>query len=231
MRHVFLFSFLILIVFCLWAVTRHVLLIRKIECVVGPNQQPCTSSTVDQLSTLRNTPLLFSSPEIKIASVLNNEPYQTVRVNRRLPDTLIIVLETLTYSYRLQTEDKEFVVTDTGIAFERSSNTELPKLNSASELVLENKRVKPEFHSHFLLLLAAIELNSLSIDSVQLLDSQTLEITLQEPETTVIVNPSLAANQLQTALVILKNNKVSELSDPVQKLDMRFDLPVLRTTN
>ncbi|MBP9820202.1 hypothetical protein KBC79_05730, partial [Candidatus Woesebacteria bacterium] len=202
-----------------------------IECVVGPDQQPCTSNTVDQLSTLRNTPLLFSSPEIIIANVLSKEPYQTVRVNRRLPDTLIIVLETLTYSYRLQTEDKEFVVTDIGTVFERPSTLELPKLNSASELVLENNKVKPEVHSHFLLLLAAVKLNSLSIDSIQLLNSQTLEITLQESKTTVIVNPSLAANQLQTALVILKNNKVSELSDPVQKLDMRFDLPVLRTTN
>lgn len=213
----------------LYCMLRFVLVVRTVRCQLNETHEPCPTETVAALHALIDQPLLYSDLPGLAEQALATHNLYLAAYSRQLPDTLLLEVTPTEYEFGVQTSTRTFVVTTKGHVLEHTIPAELPTLYLADHLITHNELPSQQLISTSKTALSTLMQLQLTFTKAEIISLQELRVELQDPEITVIVNPAQAQSQLQKVPVVLTSQAVYEIPEKLVELDMRFEMPVIRT--
>lgn len=206
--------------------------IKQIECQL--EQQPCPSEIASQFEQLYGNAIYFFDGS-QIDSALQTTPtFYVARYQFKLPHTLHVSLrqQALAYTLTTMTKEKSLAVTTDG-----RITTTVP---STSQIVVEvpdaewsklSEETTVDVGLHTTLTTALRELTELNLPIYQLvlIDTQTLALYLPE-KPTIILDATQISSSVARLKLVLAELEVNPMPTQVQEIDVRYKLPVLRTS-
>lgn len=223
------FLFTTISIIFLYCMLQYVLVIKQVVCTVQEQMTTCPGEVKSKLSFLKEQPLLFSELSSEIEKSLSSQPFTLVTIARELPTTIRIELSETEYNYGIATPTRSFVITTDQVALEKSIPSGVPTVFATETAVNPNSLPDESLIAVNSTALSTLSQLSLEPAIVHYISPQELKIELQERNLTVIVNPARVEREIRTIPIVLNNPQFKEIPEPVAELDMRFDMPVIRT--
>jgi len=206
--------------------------IRHIKCSI--NAQPCDSTELANFNFLYGQPIFFFNQAKLVTSLSSDSPLKLEKVNFRLPNTIELTLSQQTAAYQVASDGQAQVLTisSAGLVMPSTSQTQLTTIYVSADILsrLQTQTVMDaQFHQQIIDLLATLATNNQASPILTWVDNETLALdTPNQPQ--IILDPS----NLRTDLARLKITQQALQSQPsisqVAEIDVRYQLPVLRTT-
>lgn len=227
---------LVLAVFglALWIANTRWFIIREIECIVQDQSAPDICS---QLDFLKNKSLLFSDLEHTglYQDLIKNDQgqvFQTKLVERQLPNKMIVHLVKEEPSYQLIIEDKSYWINHQNYYGQNDPSLDLPKVELSSEhqQLVGKSQIDPTFNKKVITLLDHLRDYQVNFDRIYL-NGEHSEIYLQD-NTKLIFQLSQNSQTLapKIKLISLQLGEIEDfLPHGMEQIDLRFDLPVIKT--
>lgn len=203
--------------------------VQTVSCLV--ETQPCPAD-VSQKLNLQGRQLLFSDHQRQITTDLAGLPYQVVKVSLVLPHTVVAELKPQPSAYQLLNNGQVYLVDQSGLLFQVTQPmADLPIIQVSHANILDLTQREVPAATHQFWLEAAAGAKDLGFGAMELraVNEATILIRLADSLQAVISNeqPLLQLERLQT---ILKQQAHTTPKEPIHEIDLRFRLPVLRTT-
>ncbi|HEX7017455.1 MAG TPA: hypothetical protein VF209_00915 [Patescibacteria group bacterium] len=205
--------------------------IKTVDCTLGG--VACPGEVTQALNIFVGRSFFFTDLNL----LFNQEPtlsqYRLSKVQKKLPGTLIFELQPYLTGYQLyfSDQDKTLTVDSQRGLLEQKSET-LPTITTQvplSDLEVEGK-IDPDIHQSLVELVGAISKYQLEYQHIILENKQVIRISLREGINGIISIDTTPAKVAQLAF-IQKNVDLASFDQHVQVIDVRYRLPVLRTTN
>lgn len=203
--------------------------IRQVNCRLE-NQPPFSESQVcQQLQQLIGTRILFRDfyQDEQLAQLLfvtdTKEIYDIAELSKSLAGTVDLVLTDRPPVYRLERDGQLQLVTASG-SF-RENNDQLV----VTQIINDQDIYDEAVHSFLAQLLTALGDNSQTVHTIRLISQERFELEINGFPTIIVElkqDPQQVASRLTTVLTELDP---AEVDLALQELDLRFELPVLRT--
>lgn len=208
-----------------------VLRVNEIDCEFGEDR--CPAEVVASLSVLRGKSLLFSHVlATSQTAVQSHTGYRVAGIEKEFPDTVRVILEPQSLLYRLkllqQTEYR--AVTDQRKLIPSSADTQLP------QIILEptvwntwtvDGQVPELIHLHLLELPVVVNEVGVSPEAIVVIDHQTMILYLPNQQL-AILNTEKLTQDIARLAILQRGLQGQEFPQPIQEIDLRFKLPVLR---
>lgn len=206
--------------------------IENITCFIADDV--CPEEIQNQLSALKGSSFFFTN-SIEAASQLIVEApiYSVEHIQKEFPNKITVFLSRENSHYKLsiyqQDSSEEYYFGASGIALpSKDVSTQLVVNWRARDIPIENEKINSEIHSK--LSAVANELRNAEIESATLEWISDSEILLEiKSEPPFIFDAETLQTQVQKIDTILSAREVDEFESQIKEIDMRFDLPVLRT--
>ncbi len=224
---IFIICIAVTFLFCM---LRYVVVVHTITCSVTDTSEPCPNEVVSDLQVLLGNPLLFSNLPTAIESSISTQAYVLNGYNRQLPNTLEVQLHTAEYEFGISTAKRSFTVTTTGNILERPIPSELPTIHMENNSISEHTLPSNEIITIGETALSTLSAINLPYKSIRYVSDQEMKIELQDTPITVIVDPTSAEEQIKSVPLILQSTQVQTIPEKIIELDLRFNLPVIRTS-
>lgn len=227
-----------LLIICLigWAASR-VLVVTKIECVL--DQHPCSEEIARRFDLFLHQPLLFSAFKSQALHQLAETPEITVdRLQKALPGTLQLFLVTVPGEYliRLPPSDQIWQVSIRGelMPLDSTSTPGLPLATLDQQLkpppeLTAGATLPAALHQFLQASARSLVQQHLNFEQWVVVSSTSAQLLLPDGRTAVF-DANDPERQLSALTSILKHlNEESEITRP-PIIDLRFNLPVLKST-
>lgn len=209
-----------------------VLKISIIECQL--NNQPCPSEITQYFSPLHNQKLLTIRPQLEELIQNLASPYQLHEYRLKFPHTLQIWLLTQQPAYQLQNiqTQETRVITVSGQVMGEQPLSNLITLQIPPDVWTKywtSNSLVTEEHNTFSSIVQQLKNSAIPIMTGEISSDQTLRISLPENRTALLDIQELHIGLVRLEL-LLENLRKTPPTDPVVEIDVRYKLPVLRTT-
>lgn len=207
--------------------------VSKIECEI--ESKPCPSDIATKLDLYKGRSLFFTNYEEIFTKETTDHPiYQIENIQKKLPGKLFVSLKREPVLYKIilfndQQEKSEFSFGNSAVEIPNSSNQEKLAVEwKENYSPITNNLVEPNIHVGLVSL--SNELQNMQIDQALLIWNTDSEIRLLIPDKPdFIFDIETLQTQSKKIDTILSSRELDEFKDSAQEIDMRFDLPVLRT--
>jgi hypothetical protein len=202
---------------------------KNIECQI--EDKPCPLELTESLDTLKKSSFFFSNVSKNISDTQSKDSiYILESFSKKFPNTLELVFKQEDLKYSLLVSDKIFNIGESGITIpNKTSNKESISIvwqtdtNPVKDNVVINK-----YHTIFLHI--AESLSAASLDNVTIIWVSDSEILLEIPNQPLyIFEQQTIETQIKKVDTIINAKELEEIEEPILEIDMRFNLPVLRT--
>ncbi len=221
-------AFLLVFIFAtVWLVTRST---TQVICTTQ-SAENCDPEVERSLAALTGKSLIFSDTKAMAESLLQSQPLTVTKVSKDLLGKVEISLAAHTPKYILKTADESmFVVFENGQTKQLFTLPEQLQLFSA--FFSSTDRITDGYlqkETHFLLdqLTTALQKTELQPQYITWKEEHSLEIQLEKGPL-VFLDPTKLQHSITTIVAILASPELTSLK-PVAEIDLRFELPVLRT--
>jgi len=217
---------------------KEIFVVNQIECFLESDKSLINCS---QLENLKGKSLFFYDFAIdeNINQVyLNSETnqiYQIESIQKKLPFTLVVGLNQQAPVYKLSLENGEFfVVNKTGQMKKDQANLDLVTFNvkdSVKEQIVTDQKVEVNWNDFLNELSTALVNEKIKYQTISVHNADTIEIKLEDnlsAITELTTDPEIDVLRLNT---LLDNLDLNMIDVAIKEIDLRFKLPVLRTTN
>ncbi len=208
--------------------------IETIICRV--DQQPCPPAALDIAKGHKGQWLLWPKNVENLRSELGAGGFSVVGLTRELPSTLRLHAEIKSIAYGIsQTGASEgWVVNQQGRVFPMVWNGALtaPIVVTQQDLgsVIASDAVKPSLHTFLWELVSALEQSQIPLKGLELMNDNLVIVHLESGGRGVIDSdqPKLQVQRLE---LLLQARDLEQLPSGVMEFDVRYKLPVVRTTS
>jgi hypothetical protein len=203
--------------------------VNSIECLLENN--PCPESLVQIANSLKNSSFFFGDFE---KTLRNNQNSQTIYILENLqkifPNTLKLNFKQEQVKYAIIIEAEKQYVGESGLVLLNQQNQNAPLIIEwkNNQSILENNILDKEYHAIFLS--ASKSLEKLSVKNPQITWKSDEEIILKiDSLPPLIFDKQSIQTQIKKVDTIINARELDEIEAPIIEIDMRLDLPVLRT--
>ncbi|GIK83802.1 MAG: hypothetical protein BroJett025_04240 [Patescibacteria group bacterium] len=203
--------------------------ISAVECSV--DSTACPQDLQNTADSLKNKSFFFSNFEKEL---LKQQPtglvYILESVSKKFPGTIQLTFKQEQVKYALLVAGEKKEVGDTGITLPAQSNeTKIVIIEWKHDaVVLADNAVITEYHKIFLPV--AETLSKSVVEHHRLIWNSDTEILLElEGQPLFIFDKQSIQTQIKKVDTIITAREIDEIEEPILEIDMRFDLPVLRT--
>lgn len=190
------------------------------------------TTTLDK--TLLQQSLFFTDFETVLTSEpLASLPYTLVSYQKKLPNQIQVTFVEETLQYFLRTTDGQrlAVGTEGSIVNLAQNDGQLPEIqiNKTHEELSANKKLNPEIHNALAALLNSLYKYQLSFQNIEWNSANEIEFSLKTGQKVILAaeNPQHSIEKLQ---LILDSAEIKTIEEPINEIDLRFEMPVLRTS-
>lgn len=206
--------------------------VRDINCKLS-NDAACPEHLLAELEVLKNKPIFFTDYK----SILSKEnalsqPYSITQVTKTLPSTLNIIFTAEDSLFIIEQSSQSYLISSSGKVFPNDqiqSEQAIVKVITDNTLVENNQIDSGTFHTISTILTTGDELD-LPIQSITWVDKSTIKLNMKEITEVAIIDSESPRLELQKLTNILSSKEYQTLPETKQELDLRFRMPVLRTT-
>lgn len=219
-----LFPLLILIIFIFLLFNR----VTKIECnVINSN---CSEELISRTNKLKGSSFFFSDFETKLANDDNQKTiYILDSINKTFPNTIVLNFVQEQIDYELIFNQQKNFIGDSGKIIPQESNSTVTSIEWKNEYqVVNENKVDQKYHQIFLTL--ADYFNNASLDKAVIYWENDSEIVVEiHEQPRFVFDIETIQTQVKKIDTIIKARELEEIEEPILEIDMRFNLPVLRT--
>jgi hypothetical protein len=225
----FLFSILGLIVGI--SVLGFFIRIKKVECWLGVDQRN-DSRVCQQLQSLKGGRLLFrdfyQDKDVLAATVITEtkEVFSLKNIDKSLNGTVIFYLEETPPLYRLLVGAEKRIFTESGENRADDVETVLPEVIDEQQLFLNNFDYYHQFLSEFL---TTLDKDKAALKKIYFLSGNKLRFETAGFPPFLVDPDQSAVDQAKRLKIIFNQLEPKEVDVLIQEIDLRFELPVLRT--
>lgn len=204
--------------------------IKHIECQII-NQESCNTQLIESLKPLTNQPLFFKDyVHVLQMSQTINQPVTIVSIKKKLPDTLYITFQLEPAVYSITKSDTKNIVSESGKIFQGVADaSNIFSVETEQELSTEQGFVFPDVHHTVLTIITTAKELKLPLTKLSWVDKSTIKLSMENREELYIVDSDSPRLQLHKLSMVLKSSEYREIAEPKLELDLRFNMPVLRT--
>lgn len=203
--------------------------VNKIDCFVANNT--CPQELIENSTILKGSSFFFGNFKEKLhENLLENNIYILQSITKKFPGTLILkfVQEEIEYSILLNNETKFIGKSGTLIPNNSETKDDLVIEWKIDNSLIEENKVNGEYHKLFLVL--ARFLGQTTRQSQRIVWNSNEEIILDIPgKPQFIFDLETIETHIKKVDTIISAREIDEIEEPILEIDMRFDLPVLRT--
>lgn len=215
----------------LWGASR-LLTVRSVECTLNGDVLAADARVCTQLQSLRGTALLFHNwrKDVRIAEALfiaeTQESFSLQSVEKSLSGVVVLHLTDSPPVYRIETAEGLALISEAGGRQASSEHVRVPLVRDEGGIYESNQGEVHAFLTVFLQALGTaqervktITLWSYDFVSIELAGFPRVLVEIRQP-------PERAASRL---VLLLGKISPREIDLGVRELDLRFELPVLRS--
>jgi len=228
----------ILIIFFLLILTPAIILIlpvKKIECKLSSSLE-CPETLVTALDSLQNQPLIITDFSNLIANLDLPPGYTLSNVSKSIPDTLKLIFLEEKALFKITCLDCEG---ELAIGTHRhllsnsagdENNTELSTffISSNSQKIIENNQIKPEYFEPAKNLAESLYKLGFVFQNGEWVSQSEIRINLNNYPVAIFSHDQIS-KQIAALELILKGDALSQASAEITEIDLRYNMPVLRT--
>ncbi len=204
--------------------------VSSIECRV--DNKECTQELLEKISTLKGTSFFFGNFEKKL---LENQSTSSIyilkSVKKKFPGTLDLFFTQEQVQYLLLTSEKKEYIGESGtiLPAEQQVTRTFTFDWKSEEPIIQNTKVMEKYHKKFLAILKILKQES--IENANFIWNSDQEILLNLANGPVLIfDAETIETQVKKIDTIIEAKELEEIEEPILEIDMRFDLPVLRTS-
>lgn len=209
-------------------------LITSVSCRTA--SEPCPTATTQALSTLVGKPLLFTKTEAQVLSVIQEYqlPIELSGLRKNYRGELTVEVRLDPDRYLMSTPDQTLYRVSAQGWLTPTDNTslDLPQIvlsASESATLAAQPRLSAELHYELSTLIELLATHGINHQKMVTLDAFTMVVQLNENQQALIDREEAALNLARLELILNAPNTELDLTQ-IQEFDVRFKLPVLRTT-
>lgn len=202
--------------------------VKQIECSVDTN--PCPAQLQEETNKLLHTSFFFTNFEKKILENQNSgQVYILTSSTKTFPSTLHLTFQQEATQYVLVVSGEKNHIGTTGIILPTATEDPGSVIEwNTQGTVIENQKILPKYHQLFLEIAQTLEKTALKNYKIVWNSDQEIRLEI-ENEPLFIFDSESIQTQLQKVDTIIHARELDEIEEPILEIDMRFDLPVLRT--
>lgn len=205
--------------------------INVIECRVGANN--CSPEIYQKLEAFKGSSIFFvnidkilSSPEFQ-SEVILLDNYQ-----KKMPGTLVLNFSEENILYQLNLEQSFLYVSEFGnILQTNQGKDQISQVYLYGEIgeYIENRSVNREKHLVIKSVINQLNKDELSVDVINWVNDSEIIIKIKD-EPQVIIDKINVESKIGNIKLILGAKEIKDYDKKIEEIDLRFNLPVLRTT-
>lgn len=201
--------------------------VREIDCTVEEN--PCPEEISNQLSSLRSKSYFFTNFADETHTLLGNGTYSVLEARQVHPWKIEIKLTQIGTQYQLVGENGEKNIVLPNGKTEPGENMSLAQISTQDpKAYITNSYVHEDLHKALSILVQELQTTAIKWKSITVESPQKILIEL-ETNQRVIIDTTLTSGQISLIPQIVAHSAVQELTPGIKEIDLRFNLPVLRT--
>lgn len=203
--------------------------VRTIVCTIATLN--CPPEVAAQLSQLMGQRLIGINLQAQAEQVLASEPLDIVGFKKKLPNTLLIQLNHIPYTYILKQNETLYAISAEGKLYSPSvfpTIFTIETVRPLSEMLSADNQLQPQLHQA-LQSLTEVASSLTTLKKIELLDNDTLLFTMNST-VRVLLSMQKVKESLTALKFILEAPEYQKLQKEYTEIDLRFKLPVLRKT-
>ncbi len=204
--------------------------ITHIECEI--EQDICTPELQEKVNILKGSSFFFGNFEKKLEqNKFSDSIYIIESVKKKFPNTLKIILKQEQVAYSLTINEETKYIAKSGLILpKQDENRKIVQFDWKNEkpIIADNQTIT-EYHQKFVSI--AQTLNQKPIENVKFIWKSDQEILLELPSYPLFIfDKDTIETQVKNVDTIISAKELEEIVEPILEIDMRFNLPVLRTS-
>ncbi len=214
--------------------------VRVIQCVTT-TQQTCPDSFMQALTPFEGQSLFLIQPmTITQSAELQSSGYQVVAYQKKLPNQLFLTVRSEKPLFTVQSGSENQTISEYGRVIQAPSDQVLPLIiiddgTATTDAVPDQKSIQngslvEPYQTPVIQIISEFKDHpSLKISTLIWKSPQEIEIKLDN-NIRVLVDTSSYGHAARKTTAILASEKVQSEVESIQEIDLRLDLPVLRTS-
>lgn len=202
---------------------------KVVECQI--EKTTCPDDLIENLNTLKGSSFFFTNISQKLEDNKTNDSiYILESISKKFPGTIKLSFKQEEIKYSLLINDQIFYIGKSGATIPtKLDNTQTVSFTWKNEKdIVKDNNVEDSYHKKFLNIAESLSKNTKeNIIIIWVSDS---EIILEIPDEPIyIFDKQTIETQVKKVDTIINAKELEEIEEPILEIDMRFDLPVLRT--
>jgi hypothetical protein len=204
--------------------------VSNVECYL--HDQVCPPDLMAQAQTLKGSSFFFSNFDQKLMQSNSFESiYILNNIQKKLPSTLKLYFNQEEIEYALLINNEKKFIGQSGVAIPNQTETNniLIIQWQLEQSIIENNLINPDYHQIFLAVARTLTQSNLKNPVILWVSDTQILIDFDE-HPRFIFDKQTIQTQIQKVDTIISARELDEINEPILEIDMRFDLPVLRTS-
>lgn len=196
--------------------------IHVINCKVsGVN---CNPELYQKLEVLKGESLFFVNLDKELANnEISTETILLQNYQKQFPATISLEFKEEKVAYQLNFEESIQFISEFGNILPSNQNVNnLPQVNW-------NSGPSDESHEKIIKILKSVNDSNLKIEKVTRLSDDEINIEIKD-NPKIIIDEEAINSKVGILVTLLNSREIKEFGEPIKEIDLRFNLPVLRTT-
>lgn len=200
--------------------------ITSINCQI--ETQPCPENIQLLFRPVLGQSIFFSNLEALLNTQLQDQSFQLIKINKRLPSQLTIWLRSIDPIYNLQFSDKTQAVDLKGnLLAQQLSNLPTMIVQTDCPIMAQPQQLDQKIHFQLIQLWQQFQVKQLKPERVNCISSDLVLIKITgQPQ--FLLDLANLATQTQKLLIVISSLKLETFNPSIQEVDLRFNQPVLR---
>lgn len=207
---------------------------KSVECYLDSNVS-CPAELTSLLEqSIINRSFFFSDYENIIArEPMASLPFTLSSYKRKLPDKLTLIFKNEPLLYKLVTKDGSslLVGTEGTIINNTTDNIELTQVLVYEDMlnILNGNKVAPKLQKSLAAVIESLHAEGVNVKEVSYQNPQDIRLKLNSSQVAILddTDPEGAIKKLK---LILSAPEITAIDEPIEEIDLRFKMPVLRTS-
>ncbi|NCO11932.1 MAG: hypothetical protein COZ34_01810 [Candidatus Pacebacteria bacterium CG_4_10_14_3_um_filter_34_15] len=195
--------------------------INVINCRVSKNN--CSQELYQKLEILKGKSLFFVNLDRELTNnEISTETILLQNYQKRFPGTISLEFSEEKVAYQLNLEENQLFISEFGNILPNNQNVvDLPTVSW-------NSKQSQESHTKILKILNSVNGTDLIIEKITRINDKEIVINIKNNPPLIIDEDSIDS-KVAILVTLLNSREIKEYGKPIKEIDLRFNLPVLRT--
>ncbi|MBU0974693.1 hypothetical protein KKD03_03260 [Patescibacteria group bacterium] len=218
LRKIFFLLFLPITLFLLGFLFK----INVINCQVS--RINCKPELYQKLEVLKGKSLFFVNLDRELSkNDICTETILLQNFQKQFPGTILLEFSEEKVVYQLNFEESKLYISEFGNILPSSQNVnDLPEVSW-------NSKLSSESHAEILKILNSVNDSNLIIEKITRLSDKEIVIYIKD-NPKIIIDEEVIDSKVGILVTLLNSREIKEYEEPIEEIDLRYNLPVLRTT-